>query len=59
MSQFPFKAKRASSVTPAKAYDEKKRVVRAGTAKSPVKITVQTQERHNEMAALCQENQWV
>lgn len=58
MSQFPFKAKQATSVTPAKAYDEKKRVIRPGTAKNPVKITVQTQERHDELTALCVENQW-
>ena len=58
MSQFPFKAKQAAGITPIKAYDEKKRIMRPGTAKNPVKVSVQTQDRHDELAALCADNQW-
>ena len=58
MSQFPFNAKRPSSITPVQAYDEKKRVIRPGSAKNPLTITVQTQERYNTLTELCKQNQW-
>ena len=59
MSQFPFNAKRPSSITPVQAYNEKKRVIRPGSIKNPVAITVQTQERYNTLTELCEKNQWV
>ncbi len=59
MSQFPFKTKQASRVTPAKKYDENKRTIRLGTVKNPLVVTVQTQERCDEVKALCKEKQWI
>lgn len=59
MSRYPYKDLPLKKSEYNTSYVEVKKAVRLGTDKAPAQITVQTEERKQELAAVFAENGWV